>query len=115
MDLEETPPLYHVKCKLTLYTNEEGGRGTPIENGYRPNHVFEYEDDGTLKYTFIGDFQFGEDNKLEPGSTEVVTARFLTHQPIEQYLKVEQKWWIYEGPRKIGEAEMIKIELPDTE
>ncbi|MGB3182714.1 MAG: hypothetical protein WBB45_15085 [Cyclobacteriaceae bacterium] len=41
-DLEETPPLYHVECQLTLITKEEGGRETPIENGYRPNHVFEY-------------------------------------------------------------------------
>lgn len=114
-DLEETPSLYHVKCKLTLFSYEEGGRETPIANGYRPNHVFEYEEDGTLKYTFIGDFQFGEDNRLKPGTTQEVTARFLAHQPIEQYLKVGQKWWIHEGSRKVGQAEMIKIELPKKE
>jgi translation elongation factor EF-Tu-like GTPase len=100
---------------LTLFSKEEDGRETPIGNGYRPNHVFEYEEDGALKYTFIGDFQFGENNLLEPGTTQSVTARFLTHQPIEQYLNIGQKWWIHEGPRKIGEAEMIKIELPEKE
>ena len=112
-DLEETPPLYHVYCKLTLFKKEDGGRETPIANGYRPNHVFEYEDDGTLKYTFIGDFQFGDNIFIEPGETKNVLARFLTHQPIEQYLNIGQKWWIHEGPKKIGEAEIIKIELPN--
>ena len=113
--MEETPPLYHVECKLTLFSKEEGGRETPIGNGYRPNHVFEYEEDGTLKYTFIGDFQFGENNLIEPGTTQNVTARFLTHQPIEQYLNIGQKWWLHEGSRKIGKAEMIKIKLPEKE
>lgn len=111
-DLEETPSLYHVECSLTLFSKEEGGLDNPIGNWYRPNHVFEYENDGTLKYTFIGDFQFGENNLIEPGTTQNVTARFLTHQPIEQYLNIGQKWWIHEGHRKIGEAVMIKIELP---
>jgi hypothetical protein len=111
-DLEETPPLYHVVCQLTLFSRENGGRETPIANGYRPNHVFEYEEDGTFKYTFIGDLQFGEGNLIKPGETQNVVARFLTHQPIEQYLSIGQKWWIHEGPRKIGEAKIISIDLP---
>lgn len=114
-DLEETPPLYHVECTLTLYSKDKGGRENPIANGYRPNHVFEYEEDGTPTYAFIGDFQFGEDDLIEPGITKNVTARFLTHQPIEQHLKIGQKWWIHEGPHKIGEAKMIKIKLPEEE
>ena len=114
-DLEETPPFYHVECNLTLFSKEQGGRETPIGNEYRPNHVFEYEEDGNPKYTFIGDFQFGENNLLEPGTTNKVTVRFLTLQPIERYLKIDQRWWIHEGPRKIGEAEMIKIELTEKE
>lgn len=114
-DLEETPPLYHVKCKLTLYSKEDGGRETSIANGYRPDHVFEYEDDGRFKYAFIGDFQFGEDNWIEPGATQNALVRFLTHQPVEQYLNIGQKWWIHEGPKRIGEAEIINIELPKEE
>lgn len=114
-DLEETPPFYHVECKLTLFLAKNGGRKTPIANGYRPNHVFEYEDDGTFNYSFIGDFQFGENMLLKPGTSHIVSARFLTHQPIEQYLNVGQKCWIHEGLHKIGEAEMIKIELREKE
>ena len=113
--MEETPPLYLAECSLNLFSKEEGGRDNPIGNGCRPNHVFEYEKDGTLKYTFIGDFQFGENNLLNQGMTKNVTVRFLTHQPIEQYLYIGKKWWIHEGPRKIGEAEIIKIELPKKE
>ncbi|KAB1153472.1 hypothetical protein F7018_16705 [Tenacibaculum aiptasiae] len=111
-DLEETPPLYHVECKLTLYTEEEGGRVSAIRNGYRPNNVFEYESDGNFKYAFVGDFQFGENNLIEPGKTQNVLARFLTSQPIEQYLHIGQKWWLHEDINKIGEAEVIKVELP---
>lgn len=97
---------------MTLFSKEEGGRENPIKNGYRSNHVFEYEKDGTIKYSFIGDFQFGENNLIEAGTSQNVTARFLTHQPIQQYLNLGQKWWIYEGSHKIGEAEITKIELP---
>ncbi len=111
-DLEETPAMYLVECKLTLLPAEDGGRKTPIKSGYRPDHVFEYEKDGTIKYAFIGDLQFEEDCEIEPGQTKHVQARFLTHQPIEQHLNIGQKWWIHEGPNKIGEAEIIAIEIP---
>lgn len=114
IDLTETPPLYHVTCKLTLIPTQEGGRKTAIANGYRPNHVFEYEEDGSIKYTFIGDFQFDEESLIEPGESRIVLTRFLTSQPIEQYLNIGQKWWIHEGARKVGEAEIIKIKLTKT-
>ena len=113
--LQETPRLYHVECKLRLFTKEEGGRVTPIANGYRPDHVFEYEENGSFINAFMGDFQFGLNNFIEPGTNQIVTARFPTHQLIEQYLTIGQKWWIHEGLIKIGEAEMIKIALPEIE
>jgi len=114
-DLEETPSFYHVKCRLTLFSGEKGGRAAPVGNGFRPNHVFDYEENGTLKDTFIGDFQFGENHKFDPGTTKNVTARFLTYQPVEQYLNIGRKWWLHEGARKIGETEMIKIKLSEKE
>jgi len=113
-DLEETPPLYHVECKLELLSTDKRGRKTPIHNGYRPDHVFKYEPDGRMLYTYIGDFQFDDHNEIKPGESKIVTARFLTHQPIEQHLSIGRKWWIHEGARKIGEAEILKIELPDS-
>jgi hypothetical protein len=33
-----------VTVKLKLKSTEDGGRKTPIANGYRPDHVFEYKE-----------------------------------------------------------------------
>lgn len=112
-DLKETPPFYKVKSKLHLLSSQEGGRKTHIENGYRPDHVFEYEESGIVKYAFIGDIQLNGQKKLEPGDSTIATIRFLTHQPIEQHLEIGKKWWIHEGPVKIGNAEIIDIKLTE--
>lgn len=31
----------------------------------------------------------------------------MLNQPIEKYLDKGRKWWIHEGPRVVGEAEII--------
>lgn len=112
LDLEETPPLFIVKAKLQLYTTENGGRDYGIKSGYRPNHVFEYDADGKIDYTFIGDVSFDQKDLILPGESLDVIVRFLAHQPVEKYLHFGQKWWIHEGPRKIGQAEIYDIKLP---
>ncbi len=113
-DLEETPPLYHVTCTLTVLSKEDGGmRTTPIYSGYRPDHVFEYESNGRMLYAFIGDIQFDTKSEIQVGETKIVVVRFLAKQPIEKYLDIGRKWWMHEGPNKIGEAEIIKVELPN--
>ena len=114
-DLESAPPFFEVKSKLKLVSTEEGGRKTAITSGYRPGHVFEYEDSGIVKYAFIGDIQFKDLETLEPGNEAIVTVRFLTQQPIEQYLQIGKVWWIHEGQNMIGEAEIISIKLTDAE
>lgn len=114
-DLEETPELIHVKAKLTLVPTEQSGRKTGIASGYRPNHVFEYQTNGQFKYAYMGDIQFEKDKWILPGETEEVLVRFLSRQPIDEYMDIGRKWWIHEGARKIGEAEIIGIEFPKTE
>ncbi len=47
-----------------------------------------------------------------PGETKEVIVRFLSIQPIDEYLDIGRKWWIHEGPRLIGEAEIIDVEFP---
>ncbi|MDY8135469.1 hypothetical protein [Aquimarina sp. 2201CG5-10] len=111
-DLEDTPEMIHVKANLSLFPTDKGGRKTGIKNGYRPNHVFEYQTNGQFKYTYIGDIQFEQEEWIMPGDTQEVLVRFLSRQPIDQYLNINRKWWIHEGPNKIGEAEIIEIELP---
>jgi len=114
-DMESTPAFFEVKSKLKLIPTKEGGRKTAIKSGYRPDHVFEYEDSGIVKYAFIGDIQLKELETLEPGKKATVIVRFLTHQPIEQFLQIGKTWWIHEGPNMIGEAEIISIKLTDAE
>ena len=39
-NLEETPPFFKIQTRINLIKTENGGRKTPIVNGYRPDHVF---------------------------------------------------------------------------
>lgn len=97
-----------VKANLKMKPTEQGGRKTGIFSGYRPNHVFEYKDDNTFS-SYIGDIQFDGQQSIEPGEEKLVTVRFLSAQPIEQYLTVGRKWWIHEGPNQLGEAEIMSV------
>ncbi|MDN3579503.1 hypothetical protein [Mucilaginibacter flavus] len=108
-DLEYENPkgLILIKAKIKLKTKEEGGRTTGFISGYRPNHVFEYPQNGEYLQTFIGDIVFEGQPTIEPGETKDVTVRFLINQPIEKYLDKGRKWWIHEGGKLIGEAEII--------
>ncbi|WP_440066538.1 hypothetical protein [Tenacibaculum discolor] len=108
-DLEETPELIHVKAKLKLISKEEGGRKTGVKSGYRPNHIFEYQSNGQFKYSYVGDIQFDENELILPGETKEVLIRFLSRQLIDEYMNIGRKWWIHEGTKKIGEAEVIEI------
>ena len=114
-DLDKTPEMIHVKARLTLVPTEQGGRKNGIVSGYRPNHVFEYQSNGQFKYAYMGDIQFDQTEWIKPGETKEVLVRFLSRQPIDEYMDIGRKWWIHEGPNKIGEAEIIGIEFPESE
>lgn len=108
LDYENQSDLITVKAKLKLKTTQDGGRKTGFINGYRPNHVFEYKDGQPLQ-TFIGDIKFEGQDTIEPGEEKLVTVRFLLNQPIEQYIQVGRKWWIHEGSKCFGEAEIVEV------
>ena len=114
-DLEETPEFIHVKANLTLTPTEQGGRKTGIKTGYRPNHVFEYLTNRQFKYAYMGDIQFEHADWIMPGETKEVLVRFLSRQPIDEYLNIGRKWWIHEGPNALGEAEILKIDFPEAD
>jgi hypothetical protein len=98
--------LLIVKAKIKLTSIENGGRKTGISSGYRPNHVFEYTPEGKLQRTYIGDIHFESEN-LSPGEERVTTVRFLLVKELETYLTKGRKWWLHEGPKPIGEAEVL--------
>lgn len=108
IEINKTDELIYVRAKLALKSTLEGGRETGFVSGYRPNHVFEYVN-GKLLNTFIGDINFDHSDLFLPGETHEVLIRFLFHMPIEKYLNVGRKWWIHEGLKIIGEAEMLEI------
>ena len=98
-----------IKARLTLYPTEKGGRKTGIKTGYRPNHVFEYKKNSSdFVTTYIGQIDF-EKEWILPSETENVNVRFLKHQNIADLIEKGKIWWIHEGPRKIGEAEITEI------
>ena len=58
--------------------------------------------------TYIGQIEF-EKELISPSETENVKVRFLKHQNIADLIEKGRIWWIYEGPNKIGEAEITEI------
>jgi len=115
LDVKDSNYLIHVKAKIRFKTPQEGGRKNGIKNGYRPNHVFEYKEDGELKEAFAGDIQVERNEFIELGKEYKVTVRFLLFQRIEKFMERGRKWWIHEGNRQVGEAEIIDFEMPKVD
>lgn len=115
LDVKDSSYLIHVKAKIRFKTTEEGGRVNGIKSGYRPNHVFEYKEDGELQETFIGDVQFEGNGFLELGKEYEVIVRFPLVQKIERFMDKKRKWWIHEADRQLGIAEIIEFEMPKGE
>jgi hypothetical protein len=107
LDVEFDQKLLEIKAKVKLLSTKEGGRQTGFISGYRPNHVFEYTEKGGLLHTYVGDIVFEGSDTLNPGEEKEVTVRFAPSQPIEHYLQKGRTWWLHEGARLIGEAEVI--------
>jgi len=115
LDVKNSPHLIKVKAKFRLDTTDEGGRINGIFSGYRPNHVFEYNENDEMVEAFMGDIGFDEQELLELGKEHEVMIRFPLVQKIERFLDIGRKWWIHEGARKVGEAEILEFEMPRGE
>lgn len=63
---------------------------------------------------FIGDIFFETPEKLELEKTYEVLFRFPISQRIEKYLHRGRKWWIHEGSRAVGEAQIIDFMIPKS-
>lgn len=112
LDVKNSKFLISVKAKIRFKTSEEGGRSIGIKSGYRPNHVFEYKENGMLKEAFMGDIRFDKPKALKLGKEYEVMIRFPLVQRIERFMDIGRKWWIHEANHQIGEAEIITFELP---
>lgn len=108
LDYENPNELLYLKAKIKLKSSIEGGRQSGFISGYRPNHVFEYNN-GQILQTYMGDIIFEGTPTIEPGEEHEVTVRFLINQPIEKYLNKGRVWWLHEGHKQIGEAEIVCV------
>ena len=115
LDVKNSPYLIRVKAKIRLDTTEEGGRVNGIKSGYRPNHVFEKKENGEMVEAFMGDIGFDTQDLLELGKEYEVMVRFPLVQRIERFMDKGRKWWIHEGARKVGQAEIVEFEMPQGE
>jgi hypothetical protein len=108
LDIMINGELITIKAKLRLKTTEEGGRWSGIQSRYRPNHVFEYNRKGNFIATYIGEVLFDKE-WIQLGEDEIVTINFLHDRDITDHLQVGRKWWIHEGQRLVGEAEIVEV------
>jgi hypothetical protein len=107
--VENNNDLLIIKAKIRLRTASEGGRLLPIKSGYRPNHVFEASGNSMPLQAYVGDIRFDDNEYMQPGESKVVTIRFLRNAKLEQFMKIGQRWLIYEVPKIIAEAEIVEI------
>jgi len=112
LDIKNPRKLILVNAKLKLKLTEEGGRQSGIQSGYRPNHVFEYKEDGEFKEAYMGRVEFQETKMIGLGIEYEVLVSFPLVQRIERFMDKERKWWIHEGARQVGEAQIINFQLP---
>lgn len=105
--MENRQDVISIKAKIYLKTTDEGGRINGIKTGYRPNHVFLKTEDNKFSQTYIGEIQFDEQEFIELGESKNVTVKFLLLGEIEKYLSIGRKWFIFEGGKFVGDAEII--------
>ena len=101
--------LIIVKAQISMKSSENGGRISGFKSGYRPNHIFEMQNNGQFLNSYIGDILFDDQEVIKPGETKIVKVRFLKNSEIEKYIKVGQKWFINEGARNFGIGEILEI------
>jgi len=63
----------------------------------------------------MGDIGFDTQDLLELGKEYEVMVRFPLVQRIERFMDKGRKWWIHEGARKVGQAEIVEFEMPQGE
>ncbi|MTB50752.1 hypothetical protein [Lewinella sp. W8] len=110
LDVEDSPFVIRVRAKVRFLPPDEGGRSIPVYDGYRPNHVFEYDDQQNMIEAFMGVIDFNSPEHLELGQEYEVNIRFVMTRGLENHLEAGRKWWMHEGPFLVGEAELLSIE-----
>jgi elongation factor Tu len=92
-------PHTRFECEVYVLTKEEGGRHTPLLQGYQPQFFFRTTD-------VTGVLELPHDiNTVMPGDTTVVSVELLN--PIA--MEVGQRFAIREGGKTVGAGVVLKI------
>jgi translation elongation factor EF-Tu-like GTPase len=106
---------YHeIEARIRYLTTEEGGRKTPLANGYRGQ--FYYDGDDHDGFQFFPDVK-GEE-LIELGTEVRAFVRFRTErwEQIHRHnLHVGKAFQIREGRRVVGEGIVTQLEVPRIE
>jgi elongation factor Tu len=94
--------VVYVKADVRLLSSDEGGRLTPIANGYRPPLSV----GGIDGY---GSVILGEGATMAPGKSRVVDIVMVGSPTFVRALHEGQEFSLREGPKDIGEGRITHI------
>ena len=106
---QDNDSIICVKAKFKLLPFEVSGKTNSIGTGYRPNHAFKQLSDVSKMSFYLGEIQFSDQERINPGETKDVVVMFARFGNIEKYLLVGRKWFIYEVPRFVAEGEICEV------
>jgi len=89
-------------ARIRLLPTAEGGRKSFVRTGYRPNIRF-----GDL-YT-DGSFTFVDREEAQPGDEFEARLTLVNPSYVSDYLQVGSHFDITEGPRRVGEGQILSI------
>ena len=95
-----------VLAKICLLSEAEGGRSTPLNGWYGPNHNFGSVGDREMDTGFI---EFPEGVTPSPGACVDVELTFWNRPGLDQVVVPGRRWRIQEGKRLVGFGTVLAI------
>lgn len=105
VDLVNSDGPIKVVAEISLLTEEEGGRASPIKATYRPNHNFGTEKNREF---YIGQIEIPRGDELHPGKTYKLPVTFINGPGLEKMLTVGREWRIQEGAKLVAIAKVVE-------
>ncbi len=100
------PSPHHVEGIFHLFDSADGGRSTPVESGYSPNHrVHE-------NYLTSARHAYPEVEQISPGASAKVYAWFITPEVHPRSLWAGREIDVTEGERVVGRLTVTKVLHP---
>jgi translation elongation factor EF-Tu-like GTPase len=102
MPVDSTEPDF--EAEIYALPTEDGGRRTPMQSGYRPNHNF-----GLPEELNDAQHEYPHGGKLAPGETGVALLRLLAPKRQHKRLFENMEFTVQEGGRIVGRGRITKV------